>query len=462
MKTLYTVVGPKLKALMLILSIVLLVSCSKDYRNAIPKGSTALLALDVEDLFKSGGAQDDCTAALCELLQTDELSNVGIDFGETLYGFETSDGTLGVVLSVDNESHVDDWIASLTKKGAATQVTEKKGVKFSVLNGSFLLGYSSSALVAVGPVMATEQADLQRRMARWLDADDEESIKDTKLYDKLMEMEGNVRLVGRSDALPEQLSAVLSLGTPKGTTAKDIYVALTLKTEAKGYTLLKGGSFSFDGGVNEALEKSKEAYKPIKGDLLDNVPANAAFFMACGVEGEDYLQMLRSNETTRGLLFGMNTALDIDKMLRSVKGDLLLQIIDIKETPVFSLLAEQTSQDWIKDVGYWKRSCPAGTTISDGSSPNVFRLQSKEWNVNFGIDSFRRLFVNNTSATDEEGLDAKQTGIGEDMHKVVVGKRLAMVADIDRLFASMPILGSSAPLMKALLGGNEKIVYTIE
>lgn len=460
MKTTHYYIYARVRFVLAVLAASFLCSCSHDYRHAIPKGSTALLALDADGLLQESG--EEAAASISKMLGVDDLAATGIDFGETLYGFETADGTLGVVLPVADEDDLDDWLAALESQGKAMKISEKKGYPFTVLNGSIVLGHSASALVAVGPVVASEQAEVQRRVAKWLDADGEGSIKDTRLYGKLQSLTGPVRLVGRSDALPEQLAAALTLGTPKGTSAKEVYVALDVKPTDKGYTLLEGGSFSFDEKVDAALNEARKAYKPIRGTLLGGVSPAALVTMACGVEGDSYLQMLRSSEAMRTLLFGANTVLDIDKMLRSVSGDLVacLKRLD-GESPVFSLEAEQHTTDWLADVGYWKRSCPIGTSIADGDAPDTYRLRSKAYNLDFGINAQKRLYIASavTSAPDD---DKPAKPLPDEIRKVIEGKRLALVVNVAALAGAEPLAAPLLPLAGALAGKDGMIVYTIE
>lgn len=435
----------------------LLASCKGDYRNAIPKGSTAIVAIDASALFGEEAAGDgQRLGELCKSLHVDNVHSLGIDLGETFYGFETADGTLGLVLPVSSEGDVDAWLDTLKGQGVATEATEKKGYKFAFVGGSFLLGYSSTALVAVGPVVAAEKAEMQRRMAKWLDNGDDASIKDTKLYAKLGEMQGAVRLVARCDALPEQLAALLTLVTPKGTQPQEVYASLAVKASGPGFAEIEGGAFSFDEGVEQALRKVKDNYKPIRGGLLAAIPDSALFAMACGVKGDEYLQMLRSNEEIRTMLFGANTMLDIDKMLRSVDGDLLIGVeAQGGDASSFFLLAEQANASWLKDVGYWRKTCPNGTTIAPAAAPQSYVLRTPDYTLRFGIDADSHLYIANHPIT------AQQPTAG-DIRAKLTGKRLGVVVNVRTTLAAEPYYAAVGPLVNALLGGADRIVYTIE
>ncbi|MFN1208706.1 DUF4836 family protein, partial [Enterococcus lactis] len=69
-----------------------------------------------------------------------------------------------------------------------------------------------------------------------------------------------------------------------------------------------------------------------------------------GVNGENYLNLLRNNIPFRTLLIGLNTALDIDMILKSIDGDILMAMPSAKGKNFdFQLLANVRDTDWLAD-----------------------------------------------------------------------------------------------------------------
>lgn len=442
------------------LCVVLFTSCAGDYRNAIPKGSVALLAVDAAQLSSQAAEAE---AELCKKLQTENLEQTGIDFSQPLYGFETTDGTLGMVAAIGSESKVEECLNRLAAQGEAEAMPERKGHMFWRVAQSFLVGKSGDALMVTGPVLPSDEQDLQRRMAKWLDHDDGEGISDTQLYAKLEETEGALRLVARGDALPPQLTSLFTLGAPKGTKPQQLYLCLALQAADNGTAHLTGGAFSFDAATDKALKEARSQFVPIEGKLLDEATAAAPLWMACGVKGDNLLKMLRAQEFTRSLLFGANTAIDIDKMLRSVNGDMTLSIGNIGgEEMEVALFAQTSSRQWLADVDYWKKSCPQGTTLTTVAGDSCFRLTSKEWSVNFGFCGDGVLFLNNRPAIFCPKQTAQQGGDFEQMRSLIRGKRLVMAFSMPALLTSSPLSGELRPLVRMLTGDARQIIYTIE
>lgn len=74
----------------------LLSSCSgTDYLNAIPKKSTALISVDMQQMA-SGKSDEDKAGMLKSLLHVEDASKCGIDISEKIFLFESADGNLGL------------------------------------------------------------------------------------------------------------------------------------------------------------------------------------------------------------------------------------------------------------------------------------------------------------------------------------------------------------------------------
>lgn len=344
------------------------------YLNVIPSGTKALVAVDFSKMtWLDLGVGADC----------------GIDFGRKAYLFETSDGSLGLVAAVDSKGDVESWLKSLQKSGKASKITERKGYQFAVVNDNFILGYSSSALLVMGPVIGDEQSQMQRKMVKYLSSDDD-NVSGSMLFKHLSEMDSPVAMVAQADALPEKIVTPLILGAPRGTKANQLLIAATMEMEDDCFTVTSH-TFSTDKKIDDALKASREKMKPVSDKYLSAVSSDNLLTVACGANGKDFVELLRSNETLRTMLIGINTAIDIDKMLRGVDGDIILSLPSLDYSGI-GLLADAHDLSWQKDVDYWKKSSPAGTRIED-DGVNCYRLSGKELNAWFGVKDGKILYV---------------------------------------------------------------------
>ena len=338
--------------------VLLLSSGGNGYMNVIPSRVKALVAIDLSKI----GVGD----------------VPGVDTGRKAYLFETSDGSLGLVAAVDSKGDVESWMEKMNKEGKASKPVERKGYTFSVVNDNFVLGLSSSALLVMGPAVADEQAAIQRKMVKYLSSD-KDAVSESPLYRHLSTLDGPVTIVAQADALPEKFVMPLTLGAPRGTKPEQLLVSATMDLSEECVTM-KCNTFSFDKKIDDALKASQSKLRPISDKYIATISADNLLTVACGVKGTDFVELLRTNELLRTMLIGINTAIDIDKMLRGVDGDLIVSIPSFGDKLQMSLLADASDVSWQKDVDYWKKSCPAGTSI-ESCGPDSYRLRGTDFDA---------------------------------------------------------------------------------
>lgn len=231
----------------------LLSSCSgTDYLNAIPKKSTALISVDMQQMA-SGKSDEDKAGMLKSLLHVEDASKCGIDISEKIFLFESADGNLGLCAKVSDEGDVEDWLTSLAKQHIATEMKERKGFHFSVLKNSWLVGFSDQALLVMGPVVADAQAQLQQQMVKYLKADEDEGITASPMFERLETITSPMAMVAQAQALPEKFVAPFTLGTPKDTDPSQVVIAAEMDVK-DGILQVKGETFSFNKEIDEALK----------------------------------------------------------------------------------------------------------------------------------------------------------------------------------------------------------------
>ena len=350
--------------------VVLLSRGGNGYMNVIPPRVKALVAVELSKI----GVGD----------------VPGIDFSRKAYLFETSDGSFGLVAAVDSKSDVESFFESLQKTGKATKTVERKGYLFTVINDNFVVGLSSSALLVMGPAVADEQASIQRKMVKYLSCD-EDAVSASPLFSHLSTLEGPVAIVAQADALPEKFVMPLTLGAPRGTKADQLLLSATMDITGECLTL-KCSTFSFDDKINSALKASHSKLRPLTDKHLATISADNMLSVACNVKGTDFVELLRSNESLRTMLIGINTAIDIDKMLRGVDGDLIMSLPSLGDKLHLSLLADASDVSWQQDVDYWKKSCPAGTQI-ESCGRDSYMLKGTDFDACFGVKDGKLLYV---------------------------------------------------------------------
>ena len=443
------------------LMIVLMSACSdNDYLNAIPSKSTAVISIDVSRL--NGQEQEQNQEHILKtMLHVDDVSKCGLDVKEKVYLFETIDGNLGLCAKVADEGDVSNWLSELSQQRICSTVTERKGFHFAVLKDSWLVGFSSKALLVMGPVVAEAQAEMQRQMVRYLNADEDAGIKSSKLFAQLDSIDSPMAMVAQAVALPEKFVAPFTLGAPKDADASQIVIAAGMDVE-DGVLKIAGRTFSFNPSINQALVKSQQVFRPIQGDYVQSMPDDAMAGIFMNVAGSRFLPLVQSNQSLQTLLMGINASIDMDHILRSVDGDMSIVLPTLGADHMQMMMAARLSHaKWLSDVDYWKQSCPKGSTIGNWKS-NAFCYSSGKTCFYFGVTDDKQFFSGNDEVSAESSIRPSSHPISKRVQNMIRGEKMVMVINLEKSGGGGSAMQAVTGLLSPLFGQLTAVVYTLK
>lgn len=450
-------------ACMVMLLAVMIVFCScsgDDYLNVIPAKSTALVSIDLPGVASQKGMSGK-DGVLKEMLHADDLSKCGIDVTEKVYLFETQDGTLGLCAKVDDEDDVTAWLTQLEKERCCTAFTERKGYHFTVLNGSWLVGFSSKALLVMGPVVADAQAELQRQMTKMLGADEKLGVKESRLFGKLDSISSPVAMAAYAQALPEKFVAPFTIGAPKDADASQIVISAGMTME-DGVLHVTGSTSSFRPAIDKALQEAMNIYQPIAGDYLACMPSDATAGIFMHVYGPKFLPLLQRNSSMQTLLMGLNTAIDMDNIVRSIDGDLSIVLPSFGEGNwQMKMVAKLSLAHWLMDVDYWKKSCPAGTSITD-CGKDAFHYTDGKTSFYFGVTEDQQFYSGNDLEGAKAALLPARRSLPVKIQQMIQGQKVAMVVNLSLTGGGKDAMGAVSSLLSPLFGDVACVVYTMK
>lgn len=438
-------------------------SCSSDYHNVIPSGSVALVSFDFQQMA-SGQNFDDANKqnAIKSLFHVDDIRDCGIDFTEKVYAFESADGTFGLVAPVNDSGDMETWFEGLAKAGVCSAIKERKGYKFAVMHDNFIAGFSDNALLIMGPSVGAAQAELQRQMTKYLGAEDDDGIMCSPLFAKLDGINSPIALVAQAQALPDKFVAPFMIGAPKNTQPSDILISASITLDNDCLDI-SGETFSLDKQIDLSIKKAVASYKPISGKYINRISSNDIVTMLCGVNGEDYIKQLRNNESFRTMLIGLNTAIDMDKILKSINGDLMIAIPQGNGDKFdFKLIADVANTNWLADVDYWKSSCPKGTRIVDWTKPNSFHFVSDDWNTYFGVTANKQLYFGSTEQLASTIDNPVTSHLSDNVVKQIKGKRMCVIININSLVGQKQEINTAMQILRPVIGNVGTIIYSIK
>ncbi len=436
--------------------IVLASSCSNDdYMNVIPADCLAVGYADFSSESKGLDAKDILKSAL----GMDMSEQLGVDFEQKAYFFETNDGLFGLCAKIkDKDELLSKLNLVLLAERSGNKVHEYKDYHFAVIKSSWIAGISDEALLLVGPVINSQYKATEQRMAKWMDADEEKSIVSKPIYQRLDSIKAPVALVAQVKAIPEQMRLPFTIGMPKDADVSQVMLSLTMKIDGD-IVDLQGESFSFNEQVNKALKETASSFRPITEKYVNTLENDAMAALLLNAKGEKLLELLRSNKDSQMILAGINTTIDMDNILRCVDGDFMLMLSSLQgQRAEIALGAQLKSTQFLKDVGYWKSSCPKGTRIEDVGN-NAFKLYDGSSYYYFGVSETNLFYAGTSKDVANLGQQQANNPIDEVLRNKIVGKQLCLFVNIQAL-ADNPDYGEIiSSFFKPIFGKAKTLVY---
>ena len=352
-------------------------SCSNnDYVKNIPNNCTALLSVDAKRVEGVDGS-----GLLKKILPVEDVLSVGIDFKEKVYLFETVDGNIGLAAKIKNESDFTKNIDALVNSGVCTRPTKKANISFVMIKNSWLVAYNSDALMMVGPITVAARPSVENFAIACFRQEEEQSVMASKLYQRLDTIDAPIALVCQAQASQVMIAAKISV------------MNKTL--------LIDGKTYSENADIDKALKESQEKLRPITPTLVKAFNEEQLLGMFMNVNGKDFLPMLHQT-----LLVGLNTAIDMDNIIRSIDGDMAIMVPSYKETSLsMSLNAKLGDSKWLSDVDYWKQSCPKGSSIADAGK-DTYCYTDGSMKFFFGVTPQLYFFSGNDEVIARKSLEA--------------------------------------------------------
>ena len=428
----------------------ILSSCSRsEYINAIPAESQMLIRVSPAKL---SGAKS--PLILKTLLHLKNLDSSGIDLSQDVYFFEDGQGNFGICAKVNSENKL-----AKSLQDAGLSLTKRRDYKFAPLSSGWIIGFSDNAVLLVGPVVPAAQDDLITLMARYLGSDEEQGIKSSPMYATSDSIDAPMSIVSQTRALPEQFVAPFTMGAPKDADPADVILAAAMEVK-KGRLLMHGKTLSYKKSINSAIDKAANVYRPIKGDYIKAMSQDDVLGLFLNVDGKQFHSLLIQNRAATAMLAGINTAIDMDNIIKSVDGDLTLVTSSLGSDNLHMMMAARLSgAPWLADIDYWKKSVPAGGHIGDWGK-NCYYYSGNGTTYFFGVTPDMQYM---SGASPEEAKNSITTSLNPlpaDLQEIIKGKKFAMVVNFKALDNSKAAAVTS--LLMPMFGNINTIVYTMD
>lgn len=269
----------------------------------------------------------------------------GINFKASAYVFAYQ-GYLGGVVALSDE---EDFETQIRSNGY--EIEEQRGLKWSVIDESILLAFNDDRAMVIGPAVGAERDALRNTLANSIKQKASDSGKQGRLYKLLDKRKEPVAMAASMSAVPANMLKEYTKYMNLRIEDIDLTAGFTAH---KDCLTLNFGFQSDNPETSKQLEKMTDWLDVIDGDLSKNMPSNAVCHLAMGVDGEDLLEQLRANRTTRTLMLAANMVLDLDMIVKNIDGDVALSYVDDDgQTPQFLFQAQMDDDKFMKKMKDW-------------------------------------------------------------------------------------------------------------
>ena len=434
----------------LVVFAVMLSSCSgDDYIHAIPESSTLLMSTNTAKLSGVGSQQ-----LLKSLLHFKQIDKTGIDFSANVYFFEDAHYNIGLCAKVSD----DDKFADMLEQ-AGCRVEKRRGFRFALLQGNWLVGFSDVAALLMGPVIPAAIDEMKGQMVQYLKQGEDESIKGTPLMERLQAIDAPMAMVCQASALPEQFITPFTVGAPRDVSPSDIMIAASMEV-SNGRLLISGHTFSFKKQLDEALQKAQQTYRPIKGDYVKTMSISDGMGLFMNIDGKNFHKLIRQNRGISTMLMGINTAIDMDNIIKSIDGDMALIASGLGNDKLQMMMgAKLGNSNWLKDVAYWKQSVPKGGRIGDWGK-NCFYYTGNQTAYYFGVTDDMQYMSGGSKEEALRSISPSRNPINTELQQLIIGNKLVMLINFEALKDQKAQAITS--MLKPLFGELNTIVYTMK
>ena len=334
------------------------------YANALPRDATALARLDLKSLLNAAKLDPkDVIRLLRRSRQVQENDNgrtLGIDMKRPIYAFASAAGNFGFLAAMDDADKLTAFLEEEHTAGRASEVTRQRGYSWVVVAQQWLLAFDSQRALVMGPTVGTAQDQLRTEMARLLEQDEADSGKESVLFKEMKNQDEPFAAILSPELLPGEARSYLR--KVKVASRADALLRLCMETDENELELNVNLLAQSD-EMKAELKHVNELLRPIKGTMIDHAHAENIAWLAVNVQGTELLDVLRSNANVRASLLILNFAFDLDRIIRSVDGDLAVELtntssmtsgrVDASQLQGLYVTAQVGNTDFLQGASSW-------------------------------------------------------------------------------------------------------------
>ncbi|MGL5938211.1 MAG: DUF4836 family protein [Phocaeicola sp.] len=404
----------------LIFILFFLAACShkSDYVQAIPKGATAVVAVDMQSIAsKSGLAGKEGEAIVAKLTQLlrsglegesykiaedimQDPAQSGLSLNDKLYLFSVPDGSAQLALAkVANRKKLENLFEALAKSRICSPLLEEEGCSFTQMGDLICVFNDSAFFLLYSPAGHAE--NFKRTLFLWLRQEEGEGFSSTAEFKSLMDAKGDVIAVVNMALMPRNVTTSLRMGMPANLKLEDLKFLLGLSFE-QGRTVLTCQSITTEVAWQSIFNQIDTFTSPMNGSLLELLPGNTLFAVGGNVKGGNAYELLCQNPTIRKFI--TNPMFDVESVFRAIEGDFVLGYSSL-ETEEYLGYAQVSDTKFLRTIESLRPllELTGGRVQLNTLGTDQYEFRKNNISTWFGVKNGLLYITNNKTWAEESG-----------------------------------------------------------
>lgn len=184
-------------------------------------------------------------------------------------------------------------------------------------------------------------------------------------------------LVCQTSALPDQFVAPFTLGAPRDANPADVYIAAEMKV-ANGQPPYQWANLLLQAQYRAGFAAGSCHLPPHQRQICEVNGQERHDRHVPQCRRHEVHQTYATKQRAQALLAGINSAIDMDNIIKGVNGDMTIIAPSLgSDNFQMTMAAQLKNADWLGDVDYWKQSVPQGGHIGDWGRDCYYYTDSK-------------------------------------------------------------------------------------
>ncbi len=416
----------------------------KDYEDIIPAQSKAVISIDVLP-------QNSVTHSLQRLAQQAGLPINGLDVSRPVYLLITPNEYYALCAPVADAEAVRTTMEDLVPQRKVSDVQEEGGVTYAWLQKGWQIAWTRKALAIVGPGTPQERSDLRQTLRRMFKSGRKQSFRHGESFRKFRDLNGNVRLFARPNALPVPLNLLLRLALPLDADLSRVALYASLQETTDSDLLRLKGRFSADDATTQAtLNAFFKQELPATRTTPPAENADALLRLTTYISEGNLLRLLRTNPQTRAALTALDETIDASAMLATVSGPAEFEVTAFSAdfSPTFSFVAQTNGDDLMQNADSWQAATKKQKDVSLVREGAGYLLTSKGHALHFGQQDGTLYFRSTTASL----VPASVQTIG-----ITPGSRLIAHLNLQKLYQQPCVPKSIATTLQSIFNNAKQL-----